>query len=170
MSLTGEEWYVVQTQPNAENRAICNLGRQGFKTYLPRYMKRRRHARKTEIVAAPLFPRYVFVAIDIATRQWRSIQSTFGVSRLVCNGDRPAAISSWVIDQLRGREDSSGYVQLRPMARFAHGEKVRIVEGVFSECLGLFEDMTDRERVIVLLDLLGRKVRVVLDGSAVAAA
>jgi transcriptional antiterminator RfaH len=170
MSQTCDQWYVVQTQPNAEQRAISNLARQGFVTYLPRYLKRRRHARKTEVVSAPLFPRYVFVAIDMAARQWRSIQSTFGVSRLVCNGESPAAVSGWVVDQLKGREDASGYVQLLPTAKFAHGDKVRIVEGVFNECLGLFEDMTDRERVVVLLDLLGRKVRVVLDGSAVAAA
>ena len=34
-------------------------------TYLPRYLKRRRHARRVDIVAAPLFPRYLFVAIDM---------------------------------------------------------------------------------------------------------
>ena len=43
-------------------------------------------------------------------------------------------------------------------------------EGVFCDCLGLFESMGDRERVIILLDLLGRKVRVVLDEDYVAAA
>ena len=40
--------------------------------------------------------------------------------------------------------------------------KVRIVEGAFSDCLGLYEGMTDRERIAILLDLLGRKVRVLL--------
>ena len=43
-------------------------------------------------------------------------------------------------------------------------------EGVFSDCLGLFESMGDRERVAILLDLLGRKVRVVLDEDFVVAA
>ena len=44
------------------------------------------------MVASPLFPRYMFVAIDVAVQRWRSIQSTIGVARLVCNGDHPAEV------------------------------------------------------------------------------
>jgi hypothetical protein len=50
------------------------------------------------------------------------------------------------------------------------GDQIRIVDGIFDDCLGLFEDMVDHERVAILLDLLGRKARVVLHGDAVAAA
>ncbi|MGH9550353.1 MAG: transcription termination/antitermination NusG family protein, partial [Terriglobales bacterium] len=50
------KWYVVQTHPYAETKAAAHLGRQGFETYLPRYVKRRRHARRVNTVAAPLFP------------------------------------------------------------------------------------------------------------------
>ena len=55
------QWYVAQTQANAENKAVAHLARQGFATYLPRYLKRRSHARRVDVVAAPLFPRYLFV-------------------------------------------------------------------------------------------------------------
>ena len=54
--------------------------------------------------------------------------------------------------------------------RFAPGERVRIVDGVFADSLGLFEGMADRERVAILLDLLGRKVRILLDEGAITAA
>ena len=73
-------WFVAHTQPHAEVKATAHLARQGFQIYFPRYLKRRRHARKVDFVAQPLFPRYMFVAIDMATQRWRSIQSTFGVS------------------------------------------------------------------------------------------
>ena len=43
-------------------------------------------------------------------------------------------------------------------------------EGVLSDCLGLFEGMSDRDRVVILLDMLGRKVRVVLDEEFIVAA
>jgi transcriptional antiterminator RfaH len=162
-------WYIVRTHARAEVKASLNLERQGFATYLPRYLKRRRHARRIEIVPAPLFPRYLFVAIDLATQRWRSIHSTFGVAQLVCNGEDPSVVSAAVVDELRKREDDKGFVQLARRG-FARGEKVRVVEGVFSACLGLFEGMTDNERVTILLDLLGRKVRVVLDRESVAAA
>jgi transcriptional antiterminator RfaH len=162
-------WYIVRTHARAEVKASLNLERQGFATYLPRYLKRRRHARRVEIVPAPLFPRYLFVAIDVATQRWRSIQSTFGVAQLVCSGEGPSAVSAAVVDELRRREDDKGFVQLARRG-FARGEKVRVVEGVFAACLGLFEGMTDNERVTILVDLLGRKVRVVMDLDAVAAA
>jgi transcriptional antiterminator RfaH len=163
-------WYVVQTQANAENKAVAHLGRQGFITYLPRYLKRKRHARRVDIVAAPLFPRYLFVEIDMAVQRWRPIYSTVGVSRLVCNGDCPAPVPEQVVSLLKSRESTSGFVQLDHHLKFRLGDKVRILEGAFYDCLGIYDGMPDRERVGILLDLLGRKVRVLLDAEAIAAA
>jgi len=64
--MSERRWYVVHTQPNGEGRADLNLCRQGFATYLPRYARRRRHARRQEVVKRPLFPRYLFVGLDLA--------------------------------------------------------------------------------------------------------
>jgi transcriptional antiterminator RfaH len=166
---TGQRWYVVQSQPNAEQKALAHLERQGFATYLPRYLKRRRHARRVEIVPAPLFPRYLFVGIDLATQRWRSIFSTGGVSQLICQGEQPTAISERVIDSLKLREDAGGYVRLDYRPSFRTGDKIRILEGAFADCLGLYEGMRESQRIAILLDLLGRKVRVTVDLVAVAA-
>jgi transcriptional antiterminator RfaH len=165
-----QRWYVVQTQPHAERKASLHLARQGFETYLPRYLKRRRHARRIETVVAPLFPRYLFVAVDMATQRWRNIQSTIGVSCLVCNGDEPAALPARVMDQLRSNEDERGFVRVDTRPRFAPGDKVRILDGAFAATMGLFEAVADKDRIAILLDLLGRKVRVVLDVDYVTAA
>jgi transcriptional antiterminator RfaH len=170
MSVAVPAWYVVQTHPHAEAKAASHLERQGYSIYLPRYLKRRRHARRVEIVPAPLFPRYLFVAIDVLTQRWRSIQSTIGVARLVCSGEEPAVLPAAVVNELWTRQNEAGFIQLDLRPRFSSGDKIRVVEGVFAASLGLFEGMADRERVAILLDLLGRKVRVVLDGDAIAAA
>jgi transcriptional antiterminator RfaH len=164
------KWYVVFTHAHAEAKAAQHLVRQGFDIYLPRYLKRRRHARRIETVSAPLFPRYLFVSVDTFTQRWRAIHSTFGVARLVCNGDEPAEVSDGVINDLKHREDERGFIHLDRRPRFAAGDKIRVLDGVFSACLGLFEGMSDRERVSILLELLGRKVRVVLDEESVTAA
>jgi transcriptional antiterminator RfaH len=163
-------WYVVQTHAQAEAKAVAHLARQGFDVYLPRYLKRRRHARRIETVSAPLFPRYLFVTIDMMCQRWRAVRSTIGVTRLVCNGDDPVPVADTVIQTLKAREDGHGFVLLWPRPQLAPGEKVRVLDGVFAECLGLFDGMKDSDRVAVLLDLLGRKVRVVLDEFSVAAA
>ncbi len=170
MTSTQQRWYVVQTQPNAERKAVSHLERQGFATYLPRYLKRRRHARRVDTVAAPLFPRYLFVAIDMDTQRWRSIYSTVGVSRLVCAGDTPTPAPEQVVWTLKQREDAAGLIKLERRPQFRPGEKVRVLDGVFTDCLGLYDDMADRDRVAILLDLLGRKVRVLVDAESVVAA
>jgi len=168
--MSARRWYVVQSQPNAEIKAVAHLNRQGFETYLPRYLKRRRHARRVEIVPAPLFPRYLFVGIDLDQQRWRSIFSTVGVSRLVCNGEMPTAVSGQIVDALRSRHDDRGFVKLDQRPEFRQGDKIRVLDGAFADCLGLYEGLKDGERIAILLDLLGRKVRVMVDIDSVAAA
>ncbi len=163
-------WFVAHTHPHAENKATTHLNRQGFEIYFPRYLKRRRHARRIETVVAPLFPRYLFVAIDVNVQRWRSIYSTVGVNRLVCNGDDLTPVPDGIVEELKQREDTNGFIKLDTRPPFRAGEKVRVLDGAFSSCLGLFEGMAERERIAILLDLLGRKVRVVLDANLVVAA
>ncbi len=163
-------WYVVQTHMNAEAKSARNLMRQGFEIYLPRYLKRRSHARKIEQVAVPLFPRYLFVRVDMATQRWRSIQSTFGVSQLVSNGPNPTPVPPDVLGMLRAREDENGFIMLDCRPLFSIGEKVRVVAGAFADNFGLFDGLGDRDRVAILLDFLGRKVRVSIESDMVAAA
>lgn len=165
-----DAWYVVQTQVNSEARAVRNLLRQGFEAYLPRYLKRRSHARKIEKVAAPLFPRYLFVRVNLASQRWRSIQSTFGVSHLVLNGSEPALVAPGVVGAIKSREDAAGFVTLDNRPQFSLGEKVRILAGAFTDNLGLFDGLCDRDRVAILLDLLGRKVRVSIEADLISAA
>ena len=164
------QWYVVQSHPHAEAKAVWHLRRQGFETYLPRYLKQRRHARRIDKIATPLFPRYLFVAVDMAAQRWLSIDSTIGVSRLVRHGDRPAAVPVSILDALRCREDADGLVQLERKPRFSPGDRISVVSGAFSDCCGLYEGMSGNERVAILLDLLGRKVRVTLDPAIIDAA
>ncbi len=169
MTVSSGRWYVVHTHAHSEARAASHLERQGFATYWPRYLKQNRHARRTETVAAPLFPRYLFVAIDLTSQRWRTIESTIGVSHLIRNGDQPAPVSDNDIAELRDREER-GYVRLPARAPFAPGATVRVIDGSFACCLGLYDGMKAGERIAVLLDLLGRKVRVVLGLESVAAA
>jgi transcriptional antiterminator RfaH len=162
-------WFVVHTHVNAEAKAARNLMRQGFEIYSPCYLRRRSHARKIDQVAAPLFPRYIFVRIDMATQRWRSIRSTSGVVGVVLNGSDPAPVPPPVLHSLREREDESGYVTL-DQRRFVPGDKARVVAGAFAENLALVEGLADSDRIVILLDMLGRKVRVSIEADMVAVA
>lgn len=164
------KWYVVHTHVHSEAIAAAHLQRQGFETYYPRYLKRRSHARRVTVAAAPFFPRYIFVAIDGATQRWHAIRSTLGVSSLVGGEAGPTPVLDAVVAELRAREDNRGLIPGISQPRLQRGDQVRLRDSIFSAYAGLFDGMTDNNRVAVLLDLLGRKVRVILDRSAVSAA
>jgi transcriptional antiterminator RfaH len=152
-------WYAVHTHARAEQKALQNLHQQGFNTYLPRYRKRRRHARRIDWVSTPLFPRYLFVELDMERHGWRPIQSTFGVQYLVCNGDQPAPVPLGVVESMKTHEDGTGLIPLEQAPLFRKGDQVRIETGPFSGHVGLFDSTTDEERVTILLDLMGRQVK-----------
>ena len=169
-ALANARWYVAHTQPQGEARALVNLQRQGFTAYLPRFRGRRSHARRVETVAKPLFPRYLFVAMDVTRERWRAIHSTFGVSHLVCSGDAPTPVPPGVVEAIRAHEDRDGWILLGTPRPIAVGEQVRVLDGAFADQIGLFAAMSDGQRVDVLLDLLGRQVRVTLPARSVVAA
>ena len=160
----GQRWYVVRTRPHAEAKAAFHLERQGFVTYLPRYLKRRRHARRVETVAAPLFPRYLFVAADLATQCWHAIHST-SASRNWYARRAPVPVADAILQHF-GATTTPPALSGWMAPRFDGGDGEG-ADGVLSACLGLFEGMPDGERVAILIDLLGRKVRVVMDAEFV---
>jgi transcriptional antiterminator RfaH len=162
-------WFVVRTQSRAEEKAVRHLGNQGFVTYLPRYRRRVRHARRLQLLLRPLFPGYLFVQLDPELCRWRSINGTIGVREILSNGEAPLAVADRIIDEIKAREDDTGTVKLVPPS-FARGQVVRLLEGPLADLNGLFEEMRDESRVVLLVSLLGRKVRMQVPATAVAAA
>ena len=165
-----KRWYVAYTQPQAEFRAAGHLKRQGFDAYLPLCHQIRRHARREETILKPLFPRYVFVALDLEVDRWRSINGTVGVSNLVCHGERPAALPDGVVEGWRVGELEEGFVPLSQLVLFDKGAQLRVLNGAFAGQTGTYHGMTGAERVVLLFSLIGSPVRVAVPIHAVEAA
>src|SRR5258708_986001 len=105
-------WHVAQTRHHAEARAAHELEAQGYGVFLPRYLKRRSHARKVTWAPAPLFPGYLFVSCRSPTQGWRAINGTIGVVRLIMGDDGPASVAADIVEALKARRDDDGYVKL----------------------------------------------------------
>jgi transcriptional antiterminator RfaH len=153
-------WYAAYTQPQTEARAAQQLRNQDFDVFLPLCRRLRRHARRTETVLRPLFPRYLFVALDPERQRWRSVNGTRGIVHLVGQGDRPTAVPAGIVEALRARADLAGAVPLDALAAFERGQKLLVTDGPFAGHTGRFDSLTDGQRVVLLLDLLGRSVEV----------
>ncbi len=153
-----ERWYLVYCKPRQETTARRNLERQGYRTYLPMVRQGRRRAGRMISVIAPMFPRYLFIRLNEETDNWGPIRSTLGVVSLVRFGATPAAVPNDLIALLRRREDEQG-VQVLPAEQYRRGAKVRITDGGFAGYEGIFLARSARDRVTVLLEVLGRHTR-----------
>jgi transcriptional antiterminator RfaH len=152
-------WYTAYTHPGAEAKAHEHLLRQGYATYLPRYRRWVRHARKRALVLRPLFPRYLFVGVDRLTQRWRPIRSTAGVVGLVTSAEEPVPVAREIIEALRRRQGEGAFDLLSAAQRLRDGDLVRVTEGPFADVIGRLLGVADHERVYILLELLGRTVR-----------
>jgi transcriptional antiterminator RfaH len=163
-------WYAVYTRPHDETKALQHLLRQGYSAYLPRYRTRVSHARRRQTVLRPLFPRYLFAGIDRASMRWRPILSTIGVVDVVRAGDEPALVPSEIVAAIREREEAGGFDRLDPRHRLQLGELVRVTTGALEDMVGRLVELRDQDRVVLLVELLGRTVRAQLRAEAVEAA
>jgi transcriptional antiterminator RfaH len=148
-------WGVAMCKANSEAIAEHHLGRQGYKTYLPRFIQKIGKETKIKV----LFPRYIFVSIEL---QWHVIRSTRGVTKLIMRESTPAPVPNVIIDNLKKREDK-GFVMLEDPPKFSQGEKVRVVNSALFGYIGIYQGMKDSERARVLIELLGQTVPVELD-------
>jgi transcriptional antiterminator RfaH len=151
-------WCAARLIARREAFALHCRAASGYETYLPRLREQRiSRGRKVE-VHPPLFPGYCFVLIEL---QWHAARWSPGTCGLIMDGPQPARGPDSVIAEIRSRE-RGGLVELAkpPLARL--GDPVRVVRGPFEGHLAIYAGMKPRERVEVLLQLLGGQQRVTL--------
>ena len=141
-----------------ERLAQGQLYGQGFRAFLPTRLKTVNHARKWRTIVAPLFPRYLFVQIDIATQRWRCVNGTIGVASLVMAGDVPKPVPPGVVEALLACSDERGMVRFSQDLRI--GQRVRLLAGPFAERLGTLDRIDDSDRVRLLLEIMGTQIPV----------
>ena len=151
-------WCAARLQPNREALALHCLGLAGYETYFPRIRERRiRHGRKVELRPA-LFPGYAFVLIQL---QWHTARWAPGTLGLIMDGSGPAKVPDGVIAEIRRRE-VGGLIDLPKPPPLRRGTRVQILRGPFSGHLAIYADTRPRQRVEILLQLLGGEQRVTL--------
>jgi transcriptional antiterminator RfaH len=149
-------WAAVQLQASRERLALHCLSKvNGFEVYAPRIKAPRT---RREVGTRPLFPGYCFVLI---ISQWWSARWSPGVIRIVLDGAVPAKVPDQVIDEIRRRE-VRGVVELPKPPGLELGDRVRVTRGPLAGLTGLYQGMTGRQRVDILLSFLGGACRVTL--------
>jgi transcription antitermination factor NusG len=103
-----------------------------------------------------LFPRYLFVVLDLERDRWRAINSTRGVTSLIMHEGLPAPVRSGVVETLLDSSTFEGEVCF--CSEMVPGSRVRLVAGPFAGQLGILRDLSRSGRVRVLIEMMGAHV------------
>jgi transcriptional antiterminator RfaH len=153
-------WYALHTKPRQEQVAQTNLTREGIEAFYPKLRRRRTIRRVRKWVIGPLFPSYIFGRFDVEI-SGRLVRYATGIINIVSFGGRPAVVDEAIIAAIR-QQATDDVVTVTP-SPLRPGERVEIQDGPLRGLQGIFErEMSDRERVVVLLDVLARGARVEL--------
>jgi transcriptional antiterminator RfaH len=154
-------WYAVSTKPHQEKQAESHVRQCGIECFLPllKTSKIIRRTRKT--VIEPLFPGYLFARFDLS-RHYRAVSYSTGVRKIVEFGSGPVELDPIIIDAIKERLND-GYVTVKS-ERFKMGQIVHIKGGPLTGIEAVFmRAMTDRNRVLLLLNTLGFHAKLTMD-------
>lgn len=153
------KWYIVQTKPWEEEKALFFLNQKGIYTYRPRmeaYFYRGMKVIKRE---KSLFPNYVFVRCnenELSTACW-----TWGVKKVLWRNDLPVSVSDELVESIRLLEDKDGVIKKRKVQELKRNDIVKIKSGPFRDLLAIFDHWdSDMERVCLLIDLVNTVARI----------
>lgn len=160
-------WYVVYCKPRLEACALENIFNQGFETFLPQVRIKRRRNTGTTVVLESMFPRYLFVNLEVGVSDFSKFRSTRGCIDLVRFGGLPKKVPDGFVETLRSRTDADGVLDLSNLAasKLAVGQKARVAEGAFEGLLVEIAELRADDRALVLMEVMGgaRKVVVPID-------
>lgn len=160
-------WSIVHTGPKQELVAAAALRKDGYAAYCPVITRWVTIGRLRTIRHVPLFPRYVFVGLK--DKAARSLNSCVWAKALTLNNGsismvRPDLVYGFSDRQADGMFDQvkADKVQRQARSTYKAGDAVVIENDLFQGVDATIVHAGDDERVIVLLDLLGR-AQVTLD-------
>lgn len=158
-------WYALSVQPNKERFVEQQLSANGFNVACPRYKKSTSHARQRKTVSKPLFPGYLFVELDLSSQNWRLANWTRGSIGLVKLGSHPSPLPSDFVEDFILYSDAPHHSR-----ELEFGDRVTAIGGPFDSCVGEVLELSDNERVKILMSALNRKVVLTLPRTALVVA
>lgn len=163
-----DNWYLVYCRPKQELRAQQHLANIGFDSYVPTLLVKKQRARKLVDSKELLFPRYLFLNVDLDT-DLSVVKSTRGVTDFVRFGGKIARVPADLIKQLTEQQIELQRSRADQQCFFA-GDQLNISEGPYAGLPALFDMADGDERSIVFINMLNQQVRLNIENIALSKA
>jgi len=165
-----KQWYIVHTYSGYEERVKRSLEQRVkfmdaadkvFQIVIPTEDEIEIRSGQRRTVTKKIFPGYVLVQMKMDDNSWDVVRNTPGITGFVGSGNKPTALAEEEVkDILKQMEEGSPQVKVG----FRKGESVRVVDGPFTDFVGIVDEINlGKGKVKVLLTLFGRETPVELD-------
>jgi len=166
----GRAWYVIHSYSGYENKVKNNLEQriesmgmqdQIFQVIIPTEEEIEIHEGKRRTVERRVFPGYLLVQMIMNNDSWSVVRNTPDVTGFVGMGNEPTPLRHDEVEAIMRRIESHAP---RVRVTFQPGQRVRIIDGPFTDFVGTVDDMyMGKNRVRVLVSFFGRETPVELD-------
>ena len=153
-----KSWILAKNKPNQNKIALMNLERQNFDFFQPTFKVISRRQNKFKEIIKPVFPGYIFIAINLEENNWHKINNTRGISSIIVFGNEIPLIRCELIEELKYRFSLNNTQKAADL--FEVGMNAEITNGPFAQLFGKIDEIDADQRIWILLDILGTQSRV----------
>ncbi len=168
-----KRWYVIHTYSGHENKVKHYI--EGSAANDPAVVDKveqvvvpteevveMKDGRKTT-VTRKFLPSYVLVKMEMTKEALHFITNVPGVTNFVGPGKKPVPLRDEEVDRILGQIDR-GKTRQEETVPYRVGDKVKVIDGPFSEFLGTVDDLNaEKSKIKVMVSIFGRNTPVELD-------
>jgi transcription termination/antitermination protein NusG len=164
------QWYVVHCYSGYENKVKKNLEHRAesmgmtshiLEVIVPTEEQVELKDGQRRVVARRIYPGYVLVHMILDEESWYVVRNTPGVTGFVGIGNKPTPLRQEEVDRIMRRMEAEEPVT---QVKVKVGDKVRIIEGYFTDFNGTVEEVyPDKGKALVLVSFFNRDTPVEVD-------
>ncbi len=164
------QWYIIHTYSGYEERVKRALEQRIkfmdaedkiFQIVIPTEDEIEVKGGQRRTVTKRVFPGYVLVQMKMDDESWSVVRNTPGVTGFVGSGSKPTPLSEAEVESIL-KQMKEGVPRIK--VGFRKGDSVRVVDGPFTDFVGVVDEINEAKgKVRVLLTLFGRETSVELD-------
>ena len=172
VGVPGMDWYIIHTYSGFENKVKESLlsRAQAFgleerigELLIPTEDVVEMKDGKKVTSKRLLYPGYVLVQLKMDDELWHVVRNTPRVTSFVGSGQIPTPLADDEVNQILYRQTVSKE-KPRPKMTFDHNDRVKIIDGPFSNFTGTVEEVNeDRSTIKVMVTIFGRGTPVELE-------
>ena len=163
-------WLAVHTYSGYEERVKKNLEQriksmdsqnEIFQIVIPTEDEIEVKNGQRHTVTKKVLPGYILLQMKMSDQSWNIVRNTPGVTSFVGTGNRPVPLQEEEVSRILKQMAAEAP---RVKVGFRRGQSIRVVDGPFTDFMGVVDDISEAKgKVKVLLSLFGRETPVELD-------